>query len=612
MGIWGIAATNSDRPIDAHELEAMCSVPVGTPVVSRMFPQAGFCEFPGASSGALWFSDRLIVACDADLHNPERAIDRGIAQWIAGLYLVHDDSFLHKLRGAFALAIWDQKNRTLLLAVDRFGIKRLCYAQTSSGIVFATQPSWILASRRVVKKVNLSAITDYLVYNVVPGPNTAFEGISRLTPGEYVLCTDNVASRKRYWDMRYPEDAQGSTPALADELSSRMEAAVRITSADLNLSKAGCFLSGGTDSSSIVGFLTQLHKTPANAFSIGFSEDRFNELEYARLAARHFQAHHVEGVLGPDDARGVIEKIVGAYDEPFGNSSAIPTYLCAKLARERGIETLLAGDGGDELFGGNERYVRNEIFHAYQKLPRPLRSWLIEPAVSYNPLKLNAVRKAQNYIRRSNTANPDRYCQWRLLQVFPPEVVLGTDMPFRNGHSDLLMVMRAHYNGAPASSELNRLLYVDVKMTLGDDDLPKVTRTAELAGLKVRFPYLDHELAEFTGRLPARLKVHNLEKRYLFKIAMRKLLPPAILRKKKHGFGLPIGFWLKSDPKLHGWAKDVLFDPTTYQRGYFRRDFIEKLFANLQEDDTPYFGDLLWVFLMLELWHRRHVEGSPC
>src|SRR5580692_9532689 len=125
MGIWGIAATNSDRPIDAHELEAMCSVPVGTPVVSRMFPQAGFCEFPGASSGALWFSDRLIVACDADLHNPERPIDRGIAQWIAGLYLVHDDSFLHKLRGAFALAIWDQKNRTLLLAVDRFGIKRL-------------------------------------------------------------------------------------------------------------------------------------------------------------------------------------------------------------------------------------------------------------------------------------------------------------------------------------------------------------------------------------------------------------------------------------------------------------------------------------------------------
>ena len=185
-------------------------------------------------------------------------------------------------------------------------------------------------------------------------------------------------------------------------------------------------------------------------------------------------------------------------------------------------------------------------------------------------------------------------------------------MPFRNGHSDLLATIRHYHDSAPARTELNRLLYADVKMTLGDDDLPKVTRTAEWAGIQVRFPYLDHELAEFSGRLPADMKVHGLEKRYLFKRATRNLLPEAILKKKKHGFGLPIGFWLKSNPQWHNWAKEILYDPKTYQRGYFRREFIEQLFQNMQQDDTPYFGDLLWVFLVLELWHRRHVEANVC
>jgi asparagine synthase (glutamine-hydrolysing) len=487
--------------------------------------------------------------------------------------------------------------------VDRFGIKRLCHAQTDSSIIFASQASAILASRRIPKKVNLSASTDYFVYNVVPAPRTAFEGVTRIAPGECVLWREKDAQTKRYWDMHYPEDDHRSEHVLANELLSRMRDAVRVTSADLDLSKAGCFLSGGTDSSSIVGLTTQIHKVPVNAFSIGFSEGRFNESDYARLAAKHFHANHFEGTLGPGEAQDVINRIISAYDEPFANSSAIPTYWCAKLAKEHGMEVLLAGDGGDELFGGNERYREEEIFNFYKRVPKPLREWIIEPA---------AFGKIQNYIRGSNTGNPERYCRWRLLRKFSPELVLGSDMPFRNGHSDLLATMRMHFKNAPVTSELNRLLYVDVKMTLGDDDLPKVTRTAEIAGIKVRFPYLDHELAEFTGHLPASMKVRLFEKRYLFKQAARNLLPKAILQKKKHGFGLPIGFWLKTEPKMHAWAKEIFNDPRTYQRGYFRKDFITQLFTDMQQDDTPYFGDLLWVFLTLELWHRRHVEGGSC
>jgi asparagine synthase (glutamine-hydrolysing) len=218
------------------------------------------------------------------------------------------------------------------------------------------------------------------------------------------------------------------------------------------------------------------------------------------------------------------------------------------------------------------------------------------------------VGKAKAYVRRSNIPNPERYSRWRLLQVFPSSEVLGHAMPHVNG--DNLASIRALHQAAPAHSELNRLLHIDMNMTLGDEDLPKVVRTADQNGVNVRFPYLHHSLAEFSGRLPVRLKVNGFEKRYLFKRATRGFLPREILEKKKHGFGLPIGIWLKTDPKLRAMSRDVLLSPVAYQRGYFRKEFIEKLMAHLEQDNTPYYGDLLWVFLMLELWHRKHVAGA--
>ncbi len=616
-----MATTSAGPPVSERELKKMRLDFVEGGGLWCVQPSVGLSTMGSTHCSVFSNTSRISVVGDADLYptpsvghldSSSRRQTDSVGDLIAGLYMEEGPSFLQRLRGGFALAIWDQEARALMLAVDRFGLKRLSYADTRVGIVFATHPSSIFASQRVDKTVDLSAITEYLVYNVVPIPKTAFQGVRRVEPGHYLLWTENGTTGKRYWDMSYPENDVRSEDAMSEELLARMEKSVELTSAGLDPSKTGCFLSGGTDSSSIVGLLTKLNAPPVNAFSIGFSEDRFNELEYARLAARHYQANHVQGKLGPQEAREVVDKVICGCDEPFGNSSAIPTYWCAKLAREHGIDFLLAGDGGDELFGGNERYREEQIFGFYQKIPQSARRWLIEPVASANPVKTGIFRKANNYIRLANASNPDRYCRWRLLRVFSPELVLGADMPFRNGHSDLLVTMRHYHDSAPAKTELNRLLYVDLKMTLGDDDLPKVTRTAEWAGIRVRFPYLDHELAEFSGRIPANMKVRGLEKRYLFKRATRNLLPEAILKKKKHGFGLPIGFWLKSNLRWHNWAKEVLYDPKTYQRGYFRRAFIEQLFQNMQQDDTPYFGDLLWVFLVLELWHRRHVEANVC
>jgi asparagine synthase (glutamine-hydrolysing) len=618
MAICGIAVARQGKPPQAQELNNMRQSLATGALDAQAFSASAHAALASTSSGSSWSSPALIVVCDADLYNQDelrdgsRSAPSTTAELVGVLYQRFGVAFLERLRGAFAIAIWDETTQQLLLAVDRFGIKRLAYAITESEAVFATDPRGVFASGRRQKQVSLGAIVDYFVYNVVPIPETAFEGVARVAPGECVVWSGSGTRRHPYWEMRYPEDATGSTGKLARELAQHMDEAVRVTSSGLDPATTGCFLSGGTDSSSILGLLTRIQQVPIHAFSIGFAEERFNELEYARIAARQYQAQHVECFLGPEVVLSTVDKIVAAYDEPFGNSSAIPTYCCAKEARDRGMEVLLAGDGGDELFGGNERYRKQQFFHFYQHIPRPIRYHLIEPALFSMTTAQGALGRLQRYIRTSNTSNPERYCQWRLLRIFPPEQVLGPEMPFRNGYADVLATVRRHYQSAPAQSELNRLLYVDVKMTLGDDDLPKVVRTAELAGINVRFPYLDHKLAEFSGRLPAELKVRRLEKRYLFKQATRDLLPAAILQKRKHGFGLPIGFWLKANPKLHAWAQDVLFDPRTYQRGYFRREFVERLFADMQQDDTPYFGDLLWAFLMLELWHRQHVEGSAC
>jgi asparagine synthase (glutamine-hydrolysing) len=617
MAICGIANTNGVRPI-AQQIEAMVSAMNrnnGGTLSLSVGGERGMGVTSALTSTSIHSGDQLLVTCDAEIYN-QQELQNGLADvrpaatpaaLIAHLYLRHGEEFVKKLGGVFSLAVWDDRQHRLLLARDRLGIKPLCYAETPTSLIFASYPSGILASQLIAKGVNLRAIVDYLNFNVVPAPLTAYVGLFKLQPGEYLVRERGETRKARYWELRYPEKARGTNRQLAEQLFSRLEESVRVTSAGLDPEQTGCFLSGGTDSSSIAGLFARIKQRPVRVFSIGFAEQRFDELRYAQLAARHFGLTHFERILRPEETYDLIPKIVELFDEPFANASAIPTYACLELAKEHGISVMLAGDGGDELFGGNERYRIHQVYDLYQRVPRTLRK-MVEPALFAIPADRGFIGKAKAYIRRSNIPNLERYSRWRLLQVFPPTEVLGTAMPHING--DALGVVRAHHRAAAAHSELNRLLHIDINMTLGDEDIPKVVRTAERNGVNVRFPYLHQSLAEFSGRLPVHLKVKGFEKRYLFKRATAGFLPPEILQKKKHGFGLPIGIWLKTDPKLRTMAHDVLLSPTAYQRGYFRRDFIEKLMSNLEQDDTPYFGDLLWVFLMLELWHRRHVAGA--
>ena len=616
MAICGIAHVEPSAMAGSDLAGAVDALALGAQWKRDRFDDRGVALGATAANTTASIATRgaITVCCDADLWNAVELSSRAgvapsnVALALAVLYERLGEKVLEELRGAFALAIWDAGRSTLTIAVDPMGIRPLVYSATRDWLCFASQPRGIFATGYLKREVNYKAIGSFLTYTVVPAPETAFRDVHKLEPGSLLTWSRETTRRRRYWDMTYAEDATERPGALAIRLLDHMRASVDAAADGLDPARLGCFLSGGTDSSSVVGLLAQDARAPVNTFSIGFAEEPFNELHYADIAVKHFGTRHHQAKISAATAFETVDAVVDAYDEPFGNASIIPTYHCLRLAQEAGVTTMLAGDGGDELFGGNERYRTDQIYQMYFRLPRAARKAL-EPVLRGMPDFAPQVARAKRYVAACNRGNPDRYCAWLLPCRYPAGEVFGPAVSSANGH-DVLAVMRRHFASANARSELNRLLYVDMKMTLADNDLPKVTRAAEMLGIDVRFPYLDRELAEFTGSLPSDLKVRRLEKRFLFKKATANLLPREILDKKKHGFGLPVGLWLKTDPRFHALAREVLLDSRTYQRGYFQRSFVERLFKQLEDDDAVYFGDSLWLFLMLELWHRKHVEGA--
>jgi asparagine synthase (glutamine-hydrolysing) len=528
---------------------------------------------------------------------------------LATLYRMEGPRFLRRLRGAFALALWDSQDQTLLLAIDRFGMKRLHYVSDGHRAAFASKPTALLAAPRVEGRLDLTAIYNYLNFGYVPAPDSIFAEVARLEPGHYLLLSPGRAVREQYWDASYGERAISEAEAAAT-VYRLTEEAVADALQDVTPKQAGAFLSGGTDSSTVLGLMTRVSGERVNAFSIGFDEDRYNELSYATLAARHFDATHYTSIVKPEDALAVLPALIEGYDEPFANNSSLGTLVCARLAREMGVTQLLAGDGGDEIFGGNERYRTDRIFARYQSIPGVVRRRVLEPVLLQLPEAPGAFGRAQRYIRRANIPNPRRFYSYEFFFAREGCELLSPDFRAAVAVDAPNTVIEGHYGRARATAELNRLLYLDLKLTIGDNDLLKVTRTAELADVGVRFPLLHPALVEFTNSLPASYKVRGLEKRYLFKRAFRTLLPEATLTKRKHGFGVPTSVWLKDHAGFRELARDTLLSSRTRQRGYFRHGAVETLFARHGGDSTPYYGDILWAVLMLELWHRRHFDPA--
>ena len=447
--------------------------------------------------------------------------------------------------------------------------------------------------------IDRQAIVDYLYFHMIPAPRTIWRGVFRLPGGHYALADGDDVTVARWWKPRFIEDATVPLEVLATEFRDAMRSAV---AKQIDGNKVGCFLSGGTDSSSVAGLVGEITGKPARTYSIGFSATGYDEMEYARIAAHHFRCDHHELYVTAHDVVDAIPRVAAHYDQPFGNSSVVPAYYCAKLARDTGVDVMLAGDGGDELFGGNSRYARQRIFDAYRHVPPFLRRRVLEPALLGMPgvRRLPGVRKAASYVEQARVPMPDRMQMGNLAmhvgfaELLAPEFLAGLDTgePGRQ--------QRAVYGEIPSGSLINRMLAYDWRFTLADNDLPKVIGATAVAGVDVRFPFLDDPVVDLSLRLPPDYKLRGLELRWFFKRASRGFLPDAILRKKKHGFGLPFGVWLTG----HAPLQELAFESVRAlgRRGIVRPDFVERLLGRYVHEHPAYYGELVFIFTMLEQW----------
>ena len=533
-----------------------------------------------------------------------------IVETLSDRYRTKGADFLKDVSGGFRLALWDAERRKLLIAVDPFATRPVYYSCVNDVLVFAPRISCFAGLPVISREIDLNVVYFYLNHSFVPAPFTIYRDIRRLEPGQYLSWQDGRLSVCQYWDIKYDEDPSLSVEAAADLVRSTVEQSVRsyIGAQACGTRAVGAFLSGGTDSSTLVGLMTKATGDRIKTFSVGFAEERYNEIEYARIAVSRYNAEAHEYFVSADEALKALPLIAARFDEPFGNSSAIPTYFCLRAAMDAGVEVMFAGDGGDELFGGNSRYADEKLFLPFDILPPKMQS------ASKRMAKLipgiYPFGKIKRYIERASDPIPSRCFHYQLYlnehadEFFTEDFKTGIDRKFA------LQMPQLHYQKAIAAAPLNRLLYMDLKMCIADNDLFKVNRMAEGLGVKVCYPYLDRKLGELTGRIPVGFKLKGFQKRYIFKKAFEKLLPQEILQKKKHGFGLPVARWLRTDVGFRDLARSLLLDNSALQRDYFRRSGLEELLRQHDAEKSDYYGTFIWNAMMLELWHRNYTDKS--
>jgi asparagine synthase (glutamine-hydrolysing) len=564
---------------------------------------------PGISVSGLHSVEGTIVAmCGvpriAGAEAPRTAGPNEVVRAFLNDYRKRGAEALASLCGSFCMALIDERTETLLLAVDRIGIEQLFFAPVAGGIAFASSVDMLSGHPDIVPRISAQALFDYMYFHVIPSPVAIVDGMIRLQPGECLLWKRGHLERIRYWRPQFDENDSRPFGTLKEEFVGVLRSAIKDAIAD---GKAGTFLSGGTDSSTITGLMGQCAGGPADTYSIGFEAEGYDEMQYARIAARHFGARHHEYYVTPEDVVAAVPKLAAIFDQPFGNSSAVPVYYCARLAAADGVTQMLGGDGGDELFGGNVRYATQYVFSLYENIPRPVRRWVVEPVARRLSMNLQATRKVRRYVEQASVPMPARTETYNFLRVFGYETVFAPDVLQRIDVEQPLALQAESYFNPSARSLINRQLALDMKFTLADNDLPKVTRACELAGLRVAFPMLDARVVDFSLRLQPHLKLRGAKLRYFFKEALRGFLPDAVINKQKHGFGLPFGPWVVQHSRLRALAFDSLSD--LKRRHIFNAELIDRLPAQLDEH-PPYYGTMVWILMMLEQWFKIHAPAA--
>jgi len=528
---------------------------------------------------------------------------------IIHLYEEMGDDCVTELRGMFAFAIWDARKKKLLLARDRIGKKPLFYFLSPQRIVFASEIKSILEDETIERKLNLQALADYLTYLCVPGPKTIFQGIWKLPPAHLAVVSPQGMRHRPYWDLSFGEEPLESDESvvledlselLRDCVGCRLESEVPL----------GAFLSGGIDSSAVVALMAGLQKKPVTSLSIGFEERRYNELPYAEEVARIFGTRQFKHVVKPD-ALGVLDTLVWHFDEPFADSSAVPTYYVCKAAREH-VTVALSGDGGDEAFGGYRRYYYDRLENRLRaRLPRFVRRFLLSPLAAAYPQAdwLPQYLRAKTLLTNV-TLSPERgYFNSRSIFKKPHRNrLLSSEVQEALGEYDPFSVLEPHFRRTEGWPHLSRLQYVDMKTYLPDDILVKVDRMSMAVSLEVRSPLLDQKLWSYLTGVSPELKIRGRERKYILKKVMEPDIPGHILYRAKWGFIAPLAHWFRTD--LRQFGRDLLLDSEGRASGVFDRSRISAMWKDHQSGKRNY-ETHLWIILMFELWHRQFMDRHP-
>jgi len=519
-------------------------------------------------------------------------------------YEEYGEACVTYLRGMFAFAIWDGEKKQLFLARDRVGIKPLYYYWDGRKFLFASEMKAILQDTTIKKEIDPCALDDYLTYLYIPAPKTIFQGIRKLLPGHTLTVSEQGCKEKEYWDLTFaPKKNLAEADYTAVLLEKLQESVALHMVSEVPL---GAFLSGGIDSSAVVGMMARLMNQPVNTASIGFRESGFDELPYARIVAERFHTRAYEKTVEADAAK-ILDDLVWHFDEPFADSSMVPTYYVSQVARER-VTVCLSGDGGDENFAGYRRYRLDVLENRIRALlPCSLRrpvfgtlGWAY-PKADWLP----QVFRAKTLLTNLSLSPEEGY--FHSMTWFRPEMKnLLYREPLKkalNGY-DAFSVMETHFNRTKDWDSLSRIQYVDIKTYLVDDILTKVDRASMAHSLEVRVPLLDHEVMEYAARIPAQYKLHSGEGKRIFKSALRNLLPPEILDRKKMGFSIPLARWLREE--LKPLFEERIFVKDAFIANLFDATAVQRWWVHHQQGFRDY-APQLWALLVLESWGRKFI-----
>ncbi len=525
---------------------------------------------------------------------------------ILAAYREFDVDCLQHLNGMFAFAIWDARRQRLFMARDRAGKKPLYYRIDGDGLAFASEPKAFLADPGFTPVPDPVALSAYLTYQYVPTPLSAFQGVTRVPPAHYVVVENGKISTERYWRLRYASKTHMSEDDAAAVLLEKIRDAVRIRLiSDVPL---GAFLSGGIDSGAIVALMAQLSTEPVKTFSIGFEEKAFDELEYARLVADRYHTDHREFVVRPE-AMELLPRLVWHYNEPFADSSAIPTFVLSELTR-RHVTVALNGDAGDENFAGYERYRANALAQHYDRMPAAVRRPIgrIAQLMPRSARSGSLLARGRRFAEAVSESPERRYARW--MAHFPQSLKLELCRPefIEVCGDDSANILVNAYAASDAPDFIDATLDVDVNNYLPDDLLVKVDIATMAHGLEGRSPLLDPNVMEFAASLPSSFKIRNGVKKYILKKAVRTLLPSAIIDRPKMGFGVPLEAWFRNE--LKEMAFDVLLSRQMRERNYFNESFVRRLLEEHTKGLASWHYQL-WNLLMLELWHRAFIDQRP-